>query len=50
MRNSTLVLWVMLAAASATAAPASWFEVKSAHFTVVTDAGEKSGRKTAWQF
>jgi tetratricopeptide (TPR) repeat protein len=37
-------------AAGATAAPAPWFEVKSAHFTVITDAGEKGGRRTAWQF
>jgi len=25
-------------------------EVKSPHFTVVTNAGEKAGRKVAWQF
>jgi tetratricopeptide (TPR) repeat protein len=50
MRHPALALCTMLAAVSATAAPAPWLEVKSAHFTVVTDAGEKSGRKTAWQF
>src|SRR5262249_45318053 len=37
-------------AASAAAAPPQWLEVKSAHFTLITDAGEKSGRRTAWQF
>ena len=30
--------------------PPPWHEVKSAHFTVITDAGEKAGRRTAWQF
>jgi len=50
MRRPALVLCAMLAAVSAAAAPAPWVEVKSAHFTVATDAGEKSGRKAAWQF
>ena len=29
---------------------APWLEVKSAHFTVVTNSGEKSGRRMAWRF
>ena len=37
-------------AAPAAAAPPPWLEVKSAHFTVITDAGEKDGRRAAWQF
>jgi hypothetical protein len=32
------------------AAPAPWVEVSSPHFTVVTDAGEKEGRRIAGQF
>ncbi len=35
---------------SAHAAPAPWVEVSSPHFTVVTDAGEKEGRRVAGQF
>lgn len=50
MRHPALVLGLMITAASATAAPAPWIEVKSAHFTVISDAGEKAARKTAWQF
>jgi tetratricopeptide (TPR) repeat protein len=50
MRHLALALCLMIAAASAAAAPAPWVEVKSAHFTVITDAGDKAGRKTAWQF
>ena len=50
MRHFALVLGLRRVVASATAAPPPWLEVKSAHFTVVTDAGEKAGRRTAWQF
>jgi tetratricopeptide (TPR) repeat protein len=32
------------------ASPATWVEVKSAHFTVVTNGGEGAGRRVAWQF
>jgi len=34
----------------AQAAPARWVEISSPHFTVVTNSGEKEGRRTAWQF
>src|SRR5689334_13978332 len=50
MRTFVVALYVTALAHAAAAAPAPWVEVKSAHFTVVTDAGEKSGRRTAWQF
>ena len=50
MRHPALVLGLMITAESAIAAPAPWIEVKSAHFTVISDAGEKAARKTAWQF
>ena len=43
MRLPALVLGLTIATASASAAPAPWVEVKSAHFTVVTDAGDKAG-------
>ena len=39
-----------LSASLSWAAPAPWLEVKSPHFTVVTNAGEREGRRTAWQF
>ncbi len=35
---------------AADAAPARWVEISSPHFTVVTNSGEKEGRRTAWQF
>jgi hypothetical protein len=34
------VLGLTIVSASVGAAPAPWVEVKSAHFTVITDAGE----------
>ncbi|HEU0104569.1 MAG TPA: hypothetical protein VFT38_00255, partial [Vicinamibacteria bacterium] len=50
IRSAALAGVVLAAASTAAAAPPPWLEVKSAHFSVVTDAGEKSGRRTAWQF
>jgi tetratricopeptide (TPR) repeat protein len=50
MRKLVLGTAVALSAVTAGAAPAPWLEIKSGHFTVVTNAGEKSGRKVAWQF
>jgi tetratricopeptide (TPR) repeat protein len=50
MRHWALAAAAVLAAAPAAAAPTPWLEVKSAHFTVITDAGEKDGRRAAWQF
>ena len=40
---------VALGVAPAAAAPAPWLEIKSQHFTVVTNSGEKKGRRAAWQ-
>lgn len=45
-----LALWTALLASGAAAAPPAWLEVSSPHFSVVTNAGEKAGRRTAWQF
>jgi TPR repeat protein len=50
MRKRALAIAMCLLAGSAFAAPAGWLEIKSAHFTIVTNANEKSGRKIAWQF
>lgn len=50
MRKFAAVLLAMaLGASPAAAAPPPWLEVRSQHFTVVTNAGEKSGRRAAWQ-
>lgn len=50
MRAPALTPTLLLAASVAAAAPPPWIEVKSPHFTVVTNAGEKAGRRAAWQF
>lgn len=44
--------WVVffLGAGMASAAPAPWLEIRSPHFTVLTNSGEKEGRRTLWQF
>lgn len=42
-------LVVALGVAPAAAAQAPWLEIKSLHFTVVTNAAEKGGRRAAWQ-
>ena len=46
------LLLPLLAAALASAhdKPENWLEVRSQHFTVMTNAGEKAGRRTADQF
>ena len=36
--------------ASAASEPPPWLEIRSAHFTVITDAGEKKGREVALRF
>lgn len=50
MRVLGVTLSAVLLGVAATAAPSPWVEVKSGHFTVITNAGEKAGRRTAWQF
>jgi tetratricopeptide (TPR) repeat protein len=49
-RKYSLLLLLALIGSSAYAANPSWVEVHSAHFTVVTDAGEKQGRHVIDQF
>jgi TPR repeat protein len=50
IRHLTLTVCAALGAARAGAAPPSWLEVKSSHFTVITNSSEKQGRRVAWQF
>ncbi len=47
--GSAIVVCVLFASVGA-AAPAPWLEVKSQHFTIVTNSGEKEARRTAWKF
>src|SRR5262245_11076164 len=47
---TSLILGRALLASAAGAAEAPWVEVQSPHFAVVTNAGDKTGRRTAWQF
>lgn len=49
VRTVLLSLALFVASLPASAAPA-WVRVESPHFTVVSDAGEKSARFAAWQF
>jgi tetratricopeptide (TPR) repeat protein len=42
------IVWLLVP--SLTFAQRQWIEVKSPHFTVVTDSGEKTARNIAWQF
>ncbi len=50
MRTLALTVSAVLLASGLGAAPPPWVEVKSAHFTVITNSGDKAGRRTAWQF
>ena len=45
-----LALGGLLASAVTAAAQDKWVEVKSPHFTVVTNASDRSARSLAWQF
>src|SRR5271165_1215163 len=47
---STLLLGLALCPGSAPAAEPPWLQINSAHFTVITDAGEKKGREVALRF
>src|SRR5580700_3255109 len=49
-RLALLLLSLAAAPASARDRPENWLEVRSQHFTVVTNANEKSGRRIADQF
>src|SRR5512133_263437 len=53
--QAILALGAMFAIAAGAARPGAaadrpWVEVTSPHFAVVSDAGEKEGRRIAWQF
>jgi hypothetical protein len=45
-----MLLCVLLAASAPAAEPSPWLEIHSAHFTVITDAGEKKGKEVALRF
>jgi tetratricopeptide (TPR) repeat protein len=47
---TAFVLLLLLTALSASAGDAPWLEVRSEHFRVITDAGEKNGREVATHF
>lgn len=49
-RFSMVLLLLLCAAAPVRASSPAWVEVRSAHFTVVTDAGAGEGRRTLDQF
>ena len=49
-RNLCLALIAIILCRAAYAGPDQWIEVRSEHFTVLTDAGEKQGRHIADQF
>jgi tetratricopeptide (TPR) repeat protein len=50
LRAFVIALAWSFAASSRTAAAPAWIEVKSPHFTAVSDAGEGAARRTLWQF
>src|SRR5512143_3852676 len=45
-----VVVSLLLAPLPARAAERPWIEVKSPHFTAVSNAGDKSARRSAWEF
>ena len=47
---SLLGFLVLLSARTSVASEPDWFEVKSAHFVVTSNAGERSAREVAWRF
>jgi tetratricopeptide (TPR) repeat protein len=49
-RRLLFFLLLLLLSTSATAADRGWTQVQSAHFTVLTDTGEKQGREIALRF
>jgi hypothetical protein len=50
LKRIFLLLILALVCRSAGASTDQWIEVRSGHFTVLTDAGEKQGRHIADQF
>src|SRR5260370_5176297 len=47
---STTLLGILLSTSAPAAEQSPWLEIHSAHFTVVTDAGDKKGREVALRF
>ena len=45
-----MVLGIFLSPVASAAEPSPWLEIHSAHFTVITDAGDKRGREVALRF
>jgi tetratricopeptide (TPR) repeat protein len=50
LAGGAVVVSVLLAALPARAAERPWIEIKSPHFTVVSNASDKSARRAAWEF
>src|SRR5258708_17964096 len=44
------LLSILLSANAPAAEPSPWLEIHSAHYTVITDAGDKKGREVALRF
>src|ERR1022692_2180980 len=44
------LLGILLCASAPAAEPSPWLEIRSTHFTVITDAGEKKGKEVALRF
>jgi len=49
-KSLTGVLFLLLSATGSWAGASEWVEIKSPHFSVITDAGEKRGREVALRF
>jgi hypothetical protein len=47
---SAMLLAVLLTPSAPAAEPSPWLEIHSAHYTVITDAGEKKGTEVALRF
>jgi hypothetical protein len=47
---SAILLGFFLSASAPAVEPPPWLEIHSAHFTVITDAGEKKGKEVALRF
>ena len=47
---ATMLLGAVLAASAPASEPSSWLEIRSTHYTVITDAGEKKGKEVALRF
>jgi tetratricopeptide (TPR) repeat protein len=45
-----MLLGVVLSSSAPASEPSSWLEIRSTHYTVITDAGEKRGKEVALRF